>query len=206
MEAVSGYHAHCNRIQSKLLMQSPTCFIASPFGNRRYDNTKMMGDTEVITSTSEENHRASNRLAVVKSVPLEYDGPIKEGDILLVHHNVFKFYNDISGKKRSGKSHLWEELFLVDNEQFFMYKQDGTWYPHDRYCFVKPIPPQDASIFRPTSEEPLMGIMKYPNDYLKSQGITEGMAVSFTPESEYEFVVEGEKLYRVYDHQITFVV
>ena len=35
-------------------MQSPTCFIAFPFGERRYDNTKIMGDVEVVTSTSEE--------------------------------------------------------------------------------------------------------------------------------------------------------
>ena len=122
-------------------MQSPTCFIATPFGNKRYDNTKVMGEVEIVTSTSEENHKASNRLAVVQSVPLEYNGPIEKGDILLVHHNVFKFYNDISGKRKSGKSHLWEELFLIDNEQFFMYKKDGAWHAHDRYCFVKPLPP-----------------------------------------------------------------
>lgn len=185
-------------------MQSPTCFIATPFGNKRYDNTKFMGDVEVVTSTSEENHKASNRLAVVQSVPLQYDGPIEPGDILLVHHNVFKFYNDISGKRKSGKSHLWAELFLIDNEQFFMYKKKERWYAHDRYCFVKPVPPNNASIFRPTSEEPLMGIMKYPNKYLEGQGVVEGTVVSFTPESEYEFTVDNEKLYRVYDHQITF--
>jgi hypothetical protein len=185
-------------------MRSPTCFIAFPFGERRYDNTKIMGDVEVVTSTSEENHPAANRFAVVKEVPLEYDGPIKTGDILLVHHNVFKFYNDISGKRRSGKSHLWEELFLIDNDQFFMYKQNDKWHPHNRYCFVKPVPPEDSSIFRPTSEEPLMGIMKYPNEYLLKEGVVEGTKVSFTPDSEYEFIVDGEKLYRMYDHQIAF--
>lgn len=185
-------------------MQSPTCFIATPFGNKRYDNTKVMGEVEIVTSTSEENHKASNRLAVVQSVPLEYNGPIEKGDILLVHHNVFKFYNDISGKRKSGKSHLWEELFLIDNEQFFMYKKDGAWYAHDRYCFVKPVPPDNSYIFNPSSEEPLMGIMKYPNQYLIDNGINEGDAVSFTPESEYEFLVDDEKLYRVYDHQIAF--
>ena len=187
-------------------MQSPTCFIAYPLGHKRYDNTKMIGESEIVTSTSEENHKASNRLAVVKSVPLKYDGPIEEGDTLLVHHNVFKFYNDIAGRKKSGKSHLWEELFLIDNEQFFMYKKGEQWYPHDRYCFVKPVPPSKTGIFRPTSEEPLMGVMKYPNEYLLSQGIKQGALVSFTPDSEYEFVVDGEKLYRMYDHQIAFTL
>lgn len=65
--------------------------------------------------------------------------------------------------------------FLIDNEQFFMYKKDGAWHAHDRYCFVKPVPPDNSYIFKPSSEEPLMGIMKYPNQYLIDNGINEGM-------------------------------
>jgi hypothetical protein len=48
-----------------------------------------------------------------------------------------------------------------------------------------------------------MGIMKYPNKYLSTKGIKAGDAVCFVPDSEYEFNVDGEKLYRMYDHQIT---
>ena len=40
-------------------------------------------------------------------------------------------------------------------------------------------------------------------DYLKSKGVQDGDRVFFTPDSEYEFNVDGEKLYRMYDHQIT---
>ena len=187
-------------------MRSPFSFIAKPVGDRRYDNTKKIGDKELITSTSEENHLASNRLAIVQEVPVGYEGPITKGDTLLVHHNVFKFYNDIKGKKQSGKSFFKDELFLVDPEQFFMYNQDGVWKPYSRYCFVKPVPPEDAMIMRPTSEEPLMGIMKYPNDYLMDRGVVSGTRVSFQPDSEYEFMVDGEKLYRMYDHQITLTL
>ena len=55
-------------------------------------------------------------------------------------------------------------------------------------------------------EEPLVGIMKYPNEYLSSKGIKKGDRVIFKPDSEYEFEVDGEKLYRMYDHQITVVL
>ena len=48
-----------------------------------------------------------------------------------------------------------------------------------------------------------MGIMRYPNDYLMGQGVESGDTVTFRPESEYEFIVDGEKLYRMFDHQIT---
>jgi len=53
------------------------------------------------------------------------------------------------------------------------------------------------------TEEPLVGIMRFPNDYLLSQGIESGDMVTFKPDSEYEFTVDGEKLYRMFDHQIT---
>ena len=45
--------------------------------------------------------------------------------------------------------------------------------------------------------------MKYPNKYLSSQGVASGDKISFKPDSEYEFMVDNEKLYRMYDHQIT---
>ena len=58
-------------------------------------------------------------------------------------------------------------------------------------------------MFKRGNEEPLMGEMVFPNNYLLSQGIKTGVQVSFQPDSEYEFDVDGEKLYRMYDHQIT---
>ena len=51
-----------------------------------------------------------------------------------------------------------------------------------------------------------MGKMRYSNDYLTSRGIDEGTHVSFTPDSEYEFEVDGEKMYRIFDHQITLAL
>jgi hypothetical protein len=87
-----------------------------------------------------------------------------------------------------------------------MYKKGTTWHAYDRYCFVKPIPTTESYIKKPFSEEPLMGQMVYPNEYLLSQGIKKDDFVCFTPDSEYEFTVDGQKLYRMYDHQITMKI
>ena len=184
-------------------MKSPFYFITRPTEGKRYNNTKEIAGIEFIVNTSEEEHKFSNREAVVVETPLWYTGPIEPGDTLLVHHNVFKFYNDMKGNRKSGRSFFREDVFLIDNEQFFLYKKNDTWYAYDKYCFVKPIPPTDSYINKPFSEEPLMGIMKYPNEYLISQGVKAGDNVVFSPDSEYEFKVDGEKLYRIYDHQIT---
>ena len=73
-------------------MRSLHYFIVKPVNDKRYNNTTKINDVDFITSVSQENHLASNREAKVISTPLLYKGPIKKGDILLVHHNVFKYY------------------------------------------------------------------------------------------------------------------
>jgi len=187
-------------------MKAPKEFIVEPFEGGRYKNTKNISGVDFVTSTSEENHQASNRVANVVATPLNYKGPIEVGNKLIVHHNVFKFYNDMKGRRRSGKSYLKDNLFLVDNDQFYMYKQKGKWHSHDRYCFVEPIAKEDSFLFKRFTEEPLMGKMKYPNEYLLSKGVMPGSKVSFKPDSEYEFEINGKKLYRMFDHQITLLL
>lgn len=184
-------------------MRSPFYFIAKPVKGKRYDNTKEVGGIELIVSTSEEDHKFSNRYAEVVELPLNYNGPVAVGDTLLVHHNVFKFYNDIKGRQKSGKSFFREDLFFIEPDQFFMYKRDEKWIAYDRYCFVKPVAARDSYIKKPFTEEPLIGVMVYPNAYLLSKGVRAGDEVCFAPDSEYEFTVDGEKMYRMFDHQIT---
>jgi hypothetical protein len=184
-------------------MKSPFYFIVRPINGKRYDNTKDISGVDLIVSTSEEDHKFSNRYAQVVELPIDYKGPISVGDTLLVHHNAFKYYNDMRGRQKSGKSFFKDDLFFIETDQFFMYKKEDTWFAYDKYCFVRPIPATESYIKKPFSEEPLMGQMVYPNDYLISKGILKDDFVCFTPDSEYEFTVDGEKLYRMFEHQIT---
>ena len=187
-------------------MRSPFYFIVKPTKGKRYNNSKEIGGVDFITSTSEENHIASNREAIVVSTPLGYNGEIEPGDTLLVHHNVFKFYNDMKGQRRSGRSFFTDDLFFIEPDQFFMYHDGKDWNAYDRFCFVEPIDVENSYIYKNIKEEPLMGLMLYPNDYLKSKGVKSGDKVTFKPESEYEFYVDDKKMYRIYDHQITMVL
>ena len=70
-------------------MKSPYQFIVKPVKGKRYDNTKEIGDVDFIVSSSQEDHKVSNRFAEVVSTPNTYTGAIKPGDILLVDYNVF---------------------------------------------------------------------------------------------------------------------
>jgi len=184
-------------------MQSPHSFIVQPLKGKRYDNTRQYGDVEFIVSTSQEDHKFSNRMATVKSVPLNYSGPIKINDTLLVHHNVFKLYYDMRGREQSGKSYFKENLFLVDNDQFFLYKSGAQWCANDKYCFVEPVKSKDYYLDKIIKNEPLVGKVKYPNQELLNHGVNEGDEVAFQPESEYEFTVDGVLLYRIMSKFIT---
>ena len=83
-------------------MKSPFYFIVKPMEGKRYSNTGDFGGVELIVSTSEEDFKFSNRYAEVIETPIGYTGPIEPGDTLIVHHNVFKFYNDMQGRRKSG--------------------------------------------------------------------------------------------------------
>tara|TARA_R100000900_G_scaffold134052_1_gene111065 strand:+ start:468 stop:1028 length:561 start_codon:yes stop_codon:yes gene_type:complete len=186
-------------------MQSPFSFIVKAYNERRYDNIKEIGGIDFITSVSKEDHTASNRFAIVVETPLKYTGPIKKGDRLLVHHNVFKYYNDMKGREKSGKSYFRDDMFFVDMDQFFMYHDGTRWNSHGKYCFVKPVAAKDSTIYK-TGEEPLVGILKYGNKQLEALGVKEGDEISFEPHSEYTFYVDGEKLYRMFTNNIMMLL
>jgi hypothetical protein len=184
-------------------MRSPFYFIAKPVGRERYSNTKDIAGIELVVSTSEEDHRFSNRHAEVVEVPSGYSGPIKPGDTLLVHHNVFKFYNDMKGNRKSGKSFFRDDVFLIEPDQFFMFKNENGWNSYSRYNFVRPVPAKHDGLFKGVKYEPLMGQMVYPSEAMVGSGVAPGDIVCFAPECEYEFIVDDEPLYRIYDQHIT---
>ena len=66
-------------------------------------------------------------------------------------------------------------------------------YKRQPYCFVKPILNKDYLSIN--KEQPNVGIMKYTNSFLEAVGITPGTLVTFTPNSEFEFIIDNERLY-----------
>lgn len=181
-------------------MKSPLCFVVEPVGDKLYDNTNEIG---LILSASKEDHTVTNRFATVIATPILYTGEIVPGDTLMVHHNVFRKYFDIRGKEVYGPSHFRDKTFLIEDDQYFLYKHDGQWKAPHPYCMVKPIDNYDEGVLMSTDiEKPLLGILKYGNEYLYSKGLKDGDLISFQPESEYEFKVDGEKLYRMLSKNI----
>jgi hypothetical protein len=186
---------------SKGMLRSPFQFIVKPVDGKRYANIEKIAGEEIITSTDTEDFKASNRLAEVLSVPLNYKGEIERGDLLVVHHNVFKYYYDMNGRQKSGKSFFQDDIYLLDDDQFYMFNKDGKWRAKKGICFVKPVPMKHPFLILDGEFQPLQGEVVYGSETSDKMGLYPGTKVSFLPETEYEFRIEGKLLYRMFtDH------
>ena len=177
-------------------MQGLFNFIVKPKGSR-YNNIKKIGDKELILNSEIYNHQYVNREAIVVSLPKSVETDISIGDTVIVHHNVFRRWHDQQGVERNSKCYFKEDKYFISIDQIFLYKNNNKWLSLPDYCFVKPLKSED--IFE-DKEKPLVGVVKYSNDKLSVQ---EGDLIGFTPNSEYEFIIDGQRLYRVLSNFIT---
>ena len=176
-------------------MKSIYDFIIEP-KNTRYNNTKKVGDKELVLNTEIFNHQYVSREAVIKHLPLAIETELQVGDEVIIHHNVFRRWHNIRGEEKNSRSYIDENTYCVKQDQIYSYNRNNQgWKTLSGYCFVKPIKSNDN--FVTEREELFVGIMKYMDPLLEEYNISEGDLVGFTPDSEYEFVINGERLYRV---------
>ena len=176
-------------------MKSVYNFVVTPKGDR-YNNAKEVDGGKLILNTEMFNHQYVNREAIVVSTPMVGQTDIKPGDTVLVHHNVFRRWHDVKGREKNSRSYFDESTYFITQDQIFLYKRDDKWKAPKGYCFVIPLKATDQ--FNIESEKPLQGIVKYSDGTVKV-----GDLIGVRPNSKYEFVVDGERLYRVLSNFIT---
>jgi len=169
-------------------MKSLYHFIIKPL-DKRYENIKKVGNKELVINSSIENHIFVSKRALVVSTPAAYDTKIKAGDEVYVHHNILRRYYDQKGMERNSGTYFKNNLYFCSLEQIYMYNLKS----HLNYCFIKPI--KNQNILDNIKEKPNVGIVKYSNNALEAAGVTSGTLITFTPNSEFEFIIEGERLY-----------
>ena len=177
-------------------------FVVTPVKSR-YNNTKDIDGKELIVNTEIFNHQYVSREAIVKAIPTVGKTDIKVGDTVIVHHNVFRRWHNQHGVEKNSRAYIDEENYLVQPDQIFLHKPKAIFSYHNRkwqamkgYCFVTPIKSTDK--LNTDKEEPLMGVVKYTDGT-----VNEGDLIGFRPSSEYEFVVDGQRLYRLLSKFIT---
>ena len=176
-------------------MKAPFDFIIEPKGDR-YNNTTKVDGKDLILNTEIYNHEFVNREAIVKSTPTAFETEIKPGDTVIVHHNVFRRWHNVKGKEKNSRSYFNENTYFVKEDQIFLYKRNDNWKATKGYCFVQPIKQQNK--LESNIEQKCIGIIKYTDCEFEKEEL-----VGFTPFSEYEFVIDGKRLYRVMNKFIT---
>ena len=173
-------------------MRSVFDFIVKPVGDR-YDNKIKVEGKDLILNTKIESFKSVNNLAEVVAIPLAYSTEIKVGDLVIIHHNVFRRFYDIRGNQKNSRSYFMEDLYFCNVDQIYLYKTDKKWKAFGNRCFIKPLRNKDN--FELDKEQKLIGILKYGNSSLEELKINEGDLVGYTPLGEFEFIVDGQRLY-----------
>jgi len=178
-------------------------YIVKPVG-KRYSNSIDINGKELIVNSSIEDHKYVNRIAEIISLPAFGETELEVGDIILVHHNVFRRWYDVKGREKNSKSYFEDDKYFVQPDQVYAYNRhtnwsrfkERTWKPLEGYCFVQPFV-EELSMNRKV-EHPNKGVVVYGNEEFNK-----GDVVSYTPFSQYEFVLEGKRLFRVHNKFIT---
>ena len=173
-------------------MNSLFNFIVEPCG-QRYNNTIKVGDTSLIINTKLDNYKSVNNIGKVISVPLAYKTNIKPGDLVMIHHNVFRRFYDIRGNEKNSKSYFKDNLYFVQLDQIYLYKRSNKWKSFGDRCFIAPLKNNDE--INTSLEQSLIGVLKYGNSALEALEINEGDVVGYTPFGEYDFIVDNKRLY-----------
>lgn len=183
-------------------MKSVHDFLIAPAGER-YNNISKTG---LILNTEMQNHNYVNRSAIVLSTPvLANDTDIQVGDLVLVHHNIFRRFRDVRGIEKNSKAYFTEEKYLCPKDQIYAYKpsvqhdHEEPWQALPGFTFVQPI--KETRSFQDDTEIPLWGIVSHPDK--TEPEVNKGDIVGFTPSSEFEFIIDGIKVYRILSYNIT---
>ena len=173
-------------------MRSIFDFIIQPLGDE-YNNEIKVENKSLIINTKIESYKSVNNLAIVIEVPKAYNTPIKKGDIIVVHHNVFRTFYDMKGVRKKSRSWFKNNLYFCQIDQVYLYKTNKKWKSFGDRCFIMPLKNNNSLTL--DKEQKLIGILKIGNSSLEALKRVPGDLVGYTPYGEWEFIVDGQRLY-----------
>lgn len=181
-------------------MLSPNKFIVKPKGNKQYHNTKKVGDIELIINTSIEEAKDVQRIAEVIATPILFKTDVRVGDEVVLWHNVFRITLNDKGIPMESSFYIKDGLFYVEPNLIYMVIRDGKYKAIHDNIFIEPIKENDK--WEGENEKKHVGILKYGDNFTKSLGINEGDKVVYRKNCEYEFEIDGQRLYMMKNNRV----
>ena len=175
-------------------MRSPHSFIIRPEGGKKYSSIKKINGEDIVMSATIEDASYTNRYAEIISTPSGYVGELSDGCTIVTHHNTFRTINNMLGEEELSSAFIKEDMYFIDEEAIYLYKKDDdNWKAMSPYCFVKPVDKIQGFLLSIENYEKQHGIIKFaPHGTIEI-----GQYIVFSPDSEYEFDIDGELLYRM---------
>ncbi len=167
-------------------------FLVKPIDNR-YDNSIKINDKNLILNTSIEKFKFISNRAIIVKTPKAFNTILKEGDEIVIHHNVFRRYYNQRGKAVDSSKKFIDDLFFCQPDQIYLYKTNNKWKSFGDRCFVAPIKNKDPLTL--DKEQKNIGILKYGNKLLEARGISERDLIGFPSMREFEFIIDNTRLY-----------
>ena len=103
-------------------MKSLFDFIVEPVG-QRYNNEVKIGDKSLIINTKSENFKSVNNIGIVVELPKAYKTVIKKGDLIMIHHNVFRRFYNIRGNEKTAK-HILKITYILCKQIKYIYTKE----------------------------------------------------------------------------------
>lgn len=167
-----------------------------------YNNVEKIGNISFVVNVDIDNVASINRSAFVVSDFKD----LKEGMEVIIHHNIMREVIHTNGSLDKGpyffgQDSEWKYFYLPESE-VIMKKIDNEWVTRNDFIFIKPYTQEDVSIgggiiFRPDSykgRKENHATLVIGNE--KLHGVNVGDEVVFSNNSEHEFIVDGDILYK----------
>lgn len=171
-------------------MKSPNYFLIKPYGGDRY-RTEENG---IIVNSSIENHEYTNRIAEVVETPINYNGIIAKGDLIVVHHNTFRVMRTQTNKMVSSSKHIVDDLFWT-SEPYMVIKGDNK-IAIDPYIFLQRVKVDD--FFQGEFLHENIGKIIINSEHQEKElNLKKGEIVAYKDFRNYTFNIFGEEYIRV---------
>ena len=185
-------------------LTSPFKIGITPKEGQQYVNELKVGNTELVVNTTIEDAVDVQRIGTVISLPFHYQGELKVGDDVVIHHNVFRItYND-KGIPMQSDFHFKDEVFFIPEDLIYMYIRDGRINAYNDNVFIEPIHYEDYWEGPKFLER--QGVVKFTNEKLSNIGVLENTKIHFRKFCEYSFYIFGMHLYKMKNDRILAIL
>lgn len=167
---------------------------------RSYNNTENINGIDYVVNVNIDNVESINRKATVICSPKE--SGIYEGNEVIVHHNIMRESVHVSGSLDKGIFYIGNNYYWVPVSEVILQKINNKWETLLDFVFLKPFIQKNIDlgsglIFAPHSRKGMVDLratIAITNKSLK--GVNVNDTIIFSINSEHEFIIDGELMYK----------